>query len=127
MAVEAALAAHDRPATTMERLEEMALETLGQEEGATAMQRLRRYRDLYELDVPIILLVGGATGTGKSSVATDVAYRLGITRVTSTDFVSQTMGAFFSNEVLAAIPSSSFQAGRATAGRGGGGRPGRVR
>ena len=115
MAVEADLAAHDRPATTMERLEEMALETLGQEEGATAMQRLRRYRDLYELDLPLILLVGGATGTGKSTVATDVAYRLGITRVTSTDFVRQTMRAFFSREFMPAIHHSSFEAGRATA------------
>jgi 2-phosphoglycerate kinase len=99
----------------MERLEEMALETLGQEEGATAMQRLRRYRDLYELDLPLILLVGGATGTGKSTVATDVAYRLGITRVTSTDFVRQTMRAFFSREFMPAIHHSSFEAGRATA------------
>ena len=79
------------------------------------MVRLRRYRDLYELDLPIILLVGGATGTGKSSVATDVAYRLGITRVTSTDFVRQTMRAFFSREFMPAVHYSSFEAGRAMA------------
>ena len=116
LAVEADLAAQDRPATTLERLEEVAVQTLGAEDGTTAMQSLRRYRDLYELDVPIILLVGGATGTGKSSVATDVAYRLGITRVTSTDFVRQTMRAFFSTEFMPAIHHSSFEAGRATAG-----------
>jgi 2-phosphoglycerate kinase len=116
LAVEADLAAQDRPATTIERLEEVAVQTLGAEDGTMAMQRLRRYRDLYELDVPIILLVGGATGTGKSSVATDVAYRLGITRVTSTDFVRQTMRAFFSTEFMPAIHHSSFEAGRAMAG-----------
>jgi len=116
LAVEADLAAQDRQATTLERLEEVAVQTLGAEDGTTAMQSLRRYRDLYELDVPIILLVGGATGTGKSSVATDVAYRLGITRVTSTDFVRQTMRAFFSTEFMPAIHHSSFEAGRATAG-----------
>src|SRR5207244_1180808 len=116
IAIENDLAARDRPATTLERLEEIALQTLGEEDGATAMQRLRRYRDLYELDLPLILLVGGATGTGKSTVATDVAYRLGITRVTSTDFVRQTMRAFFSREFMPAIHHSSFEAGRATAG-----------
>jgi 2-phosphoglycerate kinase len=116
LAVEADLAAQDRQATTLERLEEVAVQTLGAEDGTTAMQRLRRYRDLYELDVPIILLVGGATGTGKSSVATDVAYRLGITRVTSTDFVRQTMRAFFSTEFMPAIHHSSFEAGRAMTG-----------
>ena len=113
LAVEAELAASDRPATTIERLEEVAIQTLGREDGHAAMQRLRRYRDLYELDRPIILLVGGATGTGKSTVATDVAYRLGITRVTSTDFVRQTMRAFFSEEFMPAIHHSSFAAGRA--------------
>ena len=116
LAVEADLAASDREATTMERLDEVAVETLGQEDGHAAMQRLRRYRDVYELDRPIILLVGGATGTGKSTVATDVAYRLGITRVTSTDFVRQTMRAFFSREFMPAIHHSSFEAGRAMAG-----------
>ncbi|MGZ4257632.1 MAG: hypothetical protein ACXVRE_07710 [Gaiellaceae bacterium] len=115
LAVEADLAASDRPSTTLQRLEEVAVETLGQEDGRVAMQRLRRYRDLYELDRPIILLVGGATGTGKSTVATDVAYRLGITRVTSTDFVRQTMRAFFSREFMPAIHHSSFEAGRAMA------------
>jgi 2-phosphoglycerate kinase len=116
LAVEADLHENGRPATTMERLHEVAIDTLGQEDGTMAMHRLRRYRGLYDLDQPIILLVGGATGTGKSSVATDVAYRLGITRVTSTDFVRQTMRAFFSTEFMPAIHHSSFEAGRALAG-----------
>jgi 2-phosphoglycerate kinase len=115
MAVEADLAQSRREAISIERLDQLAQQTLGSDDGATAMRRLRRIQDLYELDLPIILLVGGATGTGKSSVATDVAYRLGITRVTSTDFVRQTMRAFFSQEFMPAIHYSSFEAGRATA------------
>ena len=59
----------------------------------------------------MILLVGGGTGTGKSTVATEVAYRLGITRVTSTDFVRQTMRAFFAKEFMPSIHYSSFEAG----------------
>jgi 2-phosphoglycerate kinase len=42
-------------------------------------------------------------------VATEIAYRLGITRVTSTDFVRQTMRAFFSPEFMPAIHHSSFE------------------
>ena len=116
IAIEQDLTASERQSTTLERIEEVALERLGHQDGAAAMKRLRSYRDLYELDLPLILLVGGATGTGKSTVATDVAYRLGITRVTSTDFVRQTMRAFFSREFMPAIHHSSFEAGRATAG-----------
>jgi 2-phosphoglycerate kinase len=115
LAVEADLAATDRQSISVERLDELAHEALGDEAGPPAMRRLRLYRELYELDQPIILLVGGATGTGKSTVATDVAYRLGITRVTSTDFVRQTMRAFFSREFMPAIHHSSFEAGRAMA------------
>jgi 2-phosphoglycerate kinase len=65
---------------------------------------------LEQLDVPLVVLVGGATGTGKSTVATEVAHRLGITRVTSTDVVRQTMRAFFSREFMPSIHYSSFEA-----------------
>ena len=115
LAAEADIAESDQESISLERLQRLAHEALGPEDGATAIQRLQRYQDLYELDLPIILLVGGATGTGKSTVATDVAYRLGITRVTSTDFVRQTMRAFFSQEFMPAIHHSSFEAGRAMA------------
>jgi 2-phosphoglycerate kinase len=96
---------------TLERIEELAVELLGEEWGRPAIRRLRRYGDLQELDLPIILLVGGATGTGKSTVATEAAYRLGITRVTSTDFIRQTMRAFFSSEFMPSIHYSSFEVG----------------
>ncbi|PWU25107.1 MAG: 2-phosphoglycerate kinase, partial [Candidatus Rokuibacteriota bacterium] len=64
---------------------------------------------------PLIVLIGGGTGTGKSSVATEIAYRLGITRVTSTDFIRQTMRAFFSEEFMPSIHYSSFEAGASVA------------
>jgi 2-phosphoglycerate kinase len=103
-------------AVDLDRMHELAVEILGEEEGGQAMRRLLRYRELQELDLPIVLLVGGATGTGKSTIATEVAYRLGISRVTSTDFVRQTMRAFFSREFMPSIHYSSFEAGRAVSG-----------
>jgi 2-phosphoglycerate kinase len=93
-----------------ERLHELAVELLGEDEGTRVTRRLRRYQDLQQLDMPIVLLVGGATGTGKSTVATEAAHRLGIVRVTSTDFVRQTMRAFFSKEFMPSIHYSSFEA-----------------
>jgi 2-phosphoglycerate kinase len=96
---------------TLERIEELAIDLLGDEGGRLAIRQLRRYRDLQELDLPIVLLIGGATGTGKSTVATESAYRLGITRVTTTDFIRQTMRAFFSAEFMPSIHFSSFEVG----------------
>jgi 2-phosphoglycerate kinase len=110
LAAEADIAQSGRESISFDRLGELARETLGEEDGATTMRRLRRFQDLYDLDLPVIVLVGGATGTGKSTVATEAAYRLGITRVTSTDFVRQTMRAFFSQEFMPSIHYSSFEA-----------------
>lgn len=94
----------------LDRLAELAAGVIGDEEAARTVRRLRRLDALQRLDEPLFLLVGGATGTGKSTVATEVAHRLGITRVTSTDFVRQTMRAFFSEEFMPSIHYSSFEA-----------------
>jgi 2-phosphoglycerate kinase len=108
---ESDLAKRGEVSVDLDRLGELAVEVLGEERGSRAVRQLRRFRDLQELDLPVILLVGGGTGTGKSTVATEVAYRLGITRVTSTDFVRQTMRAFFAKEFMPSIHYSSFEAG----------------
>jgi 2-phosphoglycerate kinase len=111
--VEQDLAAREKHIIDLERLQELAVEVLGDAEGRRAVGHLRRYQELTELEMPLIVLIGGATGTGKSTVATEVAYRLGITRVTSTDFVRQTMRALFTPAYLPAIHMSSFDAGKA--------------
>jgi 2-phosphoglycerate kinase len=74
------------------------------------VRRLRRIDALQRLDEPLLLLVGGTTGTGKSTIATEAAHRLGITRVTSTDFIRQTMRTFFSREFMPSVHYSSFEA-----------------
>jgi 2-phosphoglycerate kinase len=107
--VEADLVVRGAETVDIDRLEVLAHEVLGENEGAQTIRRLRRHASLRELDLPIILLIGGATGTGKSTVATEVAYRLGITRVTSTDFVRQTMRAFLSRKFMPSIHYSSFE------------------
>ena len=111
--VEQDLSERRRHIVDLERLHELAGSILGETEGERVIGHLRRYHELHELDLPLILLIGGATGTGKSTVATEIAYRLGITRVTSTDFVRQTMRALFTPEFLPAIHTSSFDAGKA--------------
>ena len=98
---------------SLERLEELAVQELGDEEGHRCVGRLRRLSRLRALELPIVVLLGGGTGTGKSTVATAVAHRLGITRVTSTDFIRQTMRAFFSPEFMPSVHYSSFEAGHA--------------
>ena len=108
--------AHEDLSASQDHVYDVAAAVLGEHEDEDAVRRLRRYQALQEIDIPLIVLVGGATGTGKSTVTTEVAHRLGITRVTSTDFVRQTIRAFFSREFMPSIHHSSFEVGTAVPG-----------
>jgi 2-phosphoglycerate kinase len=94
----------------LDRLGELAAEVIGDEEATKTVLRLRSLEALGRIEDPLLLLVGGATGTGKSTIATEAAHRLGITRVTSTDFIRQTMRAFFAQEFMPSVHYSSFEA-----------------
>jgi 2-phosphoglycerate kinase len=104
------LAQRGEDSVDLDHLAEVAVEVLGDVDADRTMRRLRRLQALQQLDVPVILLIGGATGTGKSSVATEAAHRLGITRVASTDFIRHTMRAFFSRDFMPSVHYSSFEA-----------------
>jgi len=67
----------------------------------------RRFQDP---DRPVILLLGGATGSGKTSLALEVGHRLGIHRVMSTDAIRQIMRLMLSAELVPAIHASSYDA-----------------
>jgi 2-phosphoglycerate kinase len=61
----------------------------------------------------MIILIGGATGVGKSTIATQLATRLGITRVVSTDAVREVLRSSFTREMFPTLYESSFNADKA--------------
>jgi 2-phosphoglycerate kinase len=61
----------------------------------------------------LVILIGGATGVGKSTIATQLAARLGIVRVVATDAVREVMRAMLSPELAPTLHVSSFEADRA--------------
>ena len=61
---------------------------------------------------PLILLIGGTTGSGKSTIATEVAHRLGIIRTQSTDMLREVMRMMIPERLLPALHTSSFNAWR---------------
>jgi 2-phosphoglycerate kinase len=93
---------------SMEELRPLAERTLGTEAGRALMACLEQWRRLRLLNRPVIILIGGTTGVGKSTLAAQLAHRLGVVRVASTDTVRQVMRAFFSAELMPAIHFSSF-------------------
>jgi 2-phosphoglycerate kinase len=84
-----------------------------EQEGDGAVRRFHNWRRLDRLDRPLVVMLSGSTGVGKSTLATMLAARLGITRVIATDVIRQVLRAFFSREFMPVVHYSAFEAGRA--------------
>jgi 2-phosphoglycerate kinase len=92
-------------------LDQICLEVLRGEEGESAVRRYKSWRRLDRLERPLVVLIGGTTGVGKSTLATMLAARLGITRVIASDVIRQVLRAFFTHEAMPSVHSSAFDAG----------------
>jgi 2-phosphoglycerate kinase len=97
-------------------LRTLAADTLERTLGERVAGRYRTWRAFQESERPMILLLAGAAGVGKTSLAQEVAYRLGIARVTSTDSIRQVMRIMLSPELAPAIHASSYDAWQALPG-----------
>ena len=98
---------------SVERLRSMVEQVLGDKVGERYLRRYRTWNRLARQDRPVIVLIGGATGVGKSTIAARVANRLGVIRIISTDSIREVMRAFFSESLMPSIHYSSYQADRA--------------
>jgi 2-phosphoglycerate kinase len=92
-------------------LRELIEEVLLAEEGEAALRRFRDWRRLDRLERPLVVMLGGTTGVGKSTLATMLAARLGVTRVIATDVIRQVLRAFFTHEAMPSVHHSAFEAG----------------
>lgn len=108
-AVSAELARRPEPVVAAELVDAIAERLLDEMHDAGYARRYRVTSALRHLDRPLIILVGGAVGTGKSSLATELAYRLGIRKVTGTDMIRETMRTVLSPEVVPGLHDHSFR------------------
>lgn len=99
------------PSISSDELGRIALDVIEELAGERYAKNFVRWQEVEALDVPIVVLIGGATGVGKSTIATQLATRLGIVRVVATDAVREVMRAVFSRELMPSLHASSFEAG----------------
>jgi 2-phosphoglycerate kinase len=92
-------------------LRELTEQVLLAEEGQAAVRRFRDWRRLDRLERPLVVMIGGTTGVGKSTLATMLAARLGVTRVIAADVIRQVLRAFFTHEAMPSVHFSAFEAG----------------
>jgi 2-phosphoglycerate kinase len=68
------------------------------------------WRNVRKLKVPIIIMIGGGTGVGKSTISTEIAFRLGINYTISTDTIREVMRRMITSELMPTLAASSFEA-----------------
>ncbi|HUF78728.1 MAG TPA: 2,3-bisphosphoglycerate-independent phosphoglycerate mutase, partial [Thermoanaerobaculia bacterium] len=78
-------------------------------EGTETAARYRLVRSIGRLPKPLVIYLGGATGTGKSTLALDLAPLLRIYRINATDTIRQVMRMVFAPAILPALHHSSFE------------------
>lgn len=112
IAIQQDLRDRDELSVSMQRLRALATDALGKMAGEQYAVRYRKLCELSKLDRPLVVLIGGTTGVGKSTIATEVAHRLGITRIMSTDSIREVMRGIFTRDLMPAIHESAFNAWR---------------
>ncbi len=76
----------------------------------------RRYdlmRAVRRPERPIVVLIGGTAGVGKSDLAAELGYRLGLVRVVSSDSVRQALRSLISPDLSPVLHASSYEAWQA--------------
>jgi 2-phosphoglycerate kinase len=108
--IERALVARGIREIERRELRRLTYEILARQAGQQAAERYLVWRRYQEPDRPVVILLGGTSGVGKTSLAVEVAHRLGIARVLSTDSIRQIMRITLSPELVPALHASSYDA-----------------
>ncbi len=107
--IEAELRADDVEIPTNYEIVRRMADLLDQIEGPEAARRYRLVRRIHQLPRPLIIYIGGASGTGKSTLAMELAPLLRIFRIIATDTLRQVMRTLFTPAILPALHASSFE------------------
>ena len=91
------------------RLHDALTDMLALRHGPDLVRRYRLTSWVRRAETPVIILLGGATGTGKSTLAMELAYRLGVAWVTSTDMIRETMRTVLTPDLVPGLHDHSFR------------------
>ena len=111
--VEERLLERTAASVTRAELNDLTVEVMREVAGERYATNFLNWEEVRALDVPIVVLIGGATGVGKSTLATQLAVRLNIVRVVATDAIREVMRAMLTEALMPTLYTSSFAAGDA--------------
>jgi 2-phosphoglycerate kinase len=94
----------------MEELRSLVFRFIKDEFNIEYAEKYLLWQSVGKLKKPMVILIGGATGVGKSTIATILANRLNITRVASSDAIREVMRASVSDKLIRPLRGSSYNA-----------------
>lgn len=108
--VESGLKAERKTVVTRDEIRKRTAHFLSTTSGEEFARYYLMWRHLKDEATPVIVLIGGGTGTGKSTLAGELGRFLGFKRASSTDSIRQIMGTLFSDQFVPLIHESSYTA-----------------
>ena len=98
---------------TPTELREIVLDLLTREAGEEFARRYLLMQRARKPEHPLVVLIGGAPGVGKSAIAAELSYRLGIPRLVSSDSVRQALRSLISPQLSPVLHASTYNAWKA--------------
>ncbi|MBQ5370254.1 MAG: hypothetical protein IIU50_01730 [Bacteroidaceae bacterium] len=78
------------------------------EEDPLIAENYLNWRKIRKTDAPLIILIGGVSGVGTSSISYEISRKLGIESMINTDMIREVMRKIVSKELSPVIHQSSF-------------------
>jgi len=101
---------HDEVRTS--EIKDMVCDALLDRGHRAEERHYRVTRQIQYLEKPVVVMIGGGTGVGKSTIAAELSHRLGITRFIGSDGIREIMRYMVPHDFMPLLHESSFVAGR---------------
>lgn len=92
-------------------IQKKVIQILEERELENEKKRYRISHKIAKLEKPLVIMIGGTAGVGKSTIAAALTRRLGIKRVIGTDEIREVMRYMLPKDLVPALHESSFDAG----------------
>ncbi len=92
------------------QLAHLTYQVLSEDYGDEAAHRYVVWNEFLHSGRPLLLLIGGTIGCGKSTIAAELSHRLDIVRTQSTDMLREVMRTMMPEQLVPVLHTSSFKA-----------------